>query len=77
MNRIKRIYKLHGLIRAADMEAKALADALGVSISQVEKDIRYLRILDVHIEHCRIEATYFSRTTQSELLTMLVTEITS
>lgn len=72
MNRLQRLYKLLLLIRAHDMEAEQLAKALQCSLSQVEKDIAYLRGIGVHIEYSRVERTYYSTTRPSELMDTFV-----
>lgn len=72
MTRLQRLYKLLLLIRAHDMEAEQLAKALDCSISQVEKDIAYLRGIGVYIEYSRVERTYYSTTRPSELMNTFV-----
>lgn len=72
MNRLQRLYRLLLLIRTHDMEAAQLAQVLECSLSQVEKDIAYLRGIGVHIEYSRVERTYYSNTRPSELMDTFV-----
>lgn len=67
---MKRLYRLLLLIRTHDLEAAQLAKALECSLSQVEKDIAYLRGIGVHILHSKIEATYYSTTRPVDLMNM-------
>jgi predicted DNA-binding transcriptional regulator YafY len=75
MKRLQRLYKLLMLIRTHDMLAEHLAKALECSLSQVEKDIAYLRDIGVHIAYSKIERTYYSKTRPSELIDMFAVMI--
>lgn len=69
MKRLQRLYRLLTIIRTQDMKADGLAEALAVSKSQVEKDIRFLREeMGIHIEYCSIDSAYYSKNKPADLI---------